>query len=163
MKQFICSSVALEYSRSCFICWSRIPHGKAYIRPYGVSGRQVALYHFYINSLTHWPLGGAVAILISNFKMHIKNIHKYIKNFMWNCPEVNSTWPHWSLVNIDLGNCLVPSGNKPLPEPMLTQTYVAICCHKTTMNFSWNKNLYYDSISWKFFPRISNDIKSVLV
>ena len=30
---------------------------------------------------------------------------------------------HWS------GNGLVPSGNKPLPEPMLTQIYVAIWRH----------------------------------
>ena len=29
------------------------------------------------------------------------------------------------LVNIGSGNGLVPSGNKPLPEPMLTQIYVA--------------------------------------
>ena len=28
-------------------------------------------------------------------------------------------------VNICSGNALVPSGNKPLPEPMLTQNYVA--------------------------------------
>ena len=28
-------------------------------------------------------------------------------------------------VNIGSGNGLVPSGNKPLPEPMLTQIYVA--------------------------------------
>ena len=27
--------------------------------------------------------------------------------------------------NIVSGNGLVPSGNKPLPEPMLTQSYVA--------------------------------------
>ena len=32
-------------------------------------------------------------------------------------------------VNIGLGNGLVPSGNKPLPEPMFTQVYVAIWCH----------------------------------
>ena len=32
-------------------------------------------------------------------------------------------------VNIGSGNGLVPSGNKPLPEPMLTQIYVAIWCH----------------------------------
>ena len=31
-----------------------------------------------------------------------------------------ATKPHWSLVNIDSGNGLVPSGNKPLPKPMLT-------------------------------------------
>ena len=32
-------------------------------------------------------------------------------------------------VNIGSGNGLVPSGNKPLPEPMLTQLYVAIILH----------------------------------
>ena len=32
-------------------------------------------------------------------------------------------------VNIGSGNGLVPSGNKPLPELMLTQFYVAMWCH----------------------------------
>ena len=32
-------------------------------------------------------------------------------------------------VNIGSGNGLVPSGNKPLPEPMLTQIYVVKCRH----------------------------------
>ena len=36
-------------------------------------------------------------------------------------------------VNIGSGNSLVPSGNKPLPEPMLIQTIVAIWRHKATM------------------------------
>ena len=31
--------------------------------------------------------------------------------------------------NIGSGNGLVPSGNKPLPETMLTQIYVTIWCH----------------------------------
>ena len=30
-------------------------------------------------------------------------------------------------VNIGSGNGMVPSGNKPLPGPMLTQIYIAIC------------------------------------
>ena len=34
---------------------------------------------------------------------------------------MNATGPYWWLVNIVSGNGLVPSGNKPLPEPMLTQ------------------------------------------
>ena len=34
----------------------------------------------------------------------------------------------------DTGNGLVPSGNKPLPEPMLTQISVAIWPHQATMN-----------------------------
>ena len=33
-------------------------------------------------------------------------------------------------VNIGSGNGLVPSGNKPLPEPMLTQ----ICCHMASLD-----------------------------
>ena len=36
---------------------------------------------------------------------------------------------HWWSVNIGSGNGLVPSGNKPLPEPMLTQISVAISRH----------------------------------
>ena len=35
-------------------------------------------------------------------------------------------WPAWWLVNIGSGNDLVSSGNKPLPEPMLTKFYDTI-------------------------------------
>ena len=35
--------------------------------------------------------------------------------------------------NNDSGNGLLPSGNKPLPEPMLTQMHVAILRHQVTM------------------------------
>ena len=34
---------------------------------------------------------------------------------------MNATRPYWWWVNIGSGNGLVPSDNKPLPEPMLTQ------------------------------------------
>ena len=43
-----------------------------------------------------------------------------ILSIFWSCYQVNAKTPHWSLVNIGSGNGLVPSGNKPLPEPMLT-------------------------------------------
>ena len=36
--------------------------------------------------------------------------------------------------NIGSGNGLVPSGSKPLPEPMLTQIYVAIWHLEATMS-----------------------------
>ena len=49
-------------------------------------------------------------------------------------PEVNATIADWWLVNIVSGNGLVPSGNKPLPVPMLTQIYVAISCYLATMS-----------------------------
>ena len=43
--------------------------------------------------------------------------------------QMNVAGPYWWEVNIGSGNGLVPSGNKPLPEPMLTQIYVATWCH----------------------------------
>ena len=46
---------------------------------------------------------------------------------LWNCCQANATEPQQWKVNFGLGNGLVvPSGNKPLPEPILTQIYVAI-------------------------------------
>ena len=33
---------------------------------------------------------------------------------------------HWYYVNSDSGNGLVPSGAKPLPEPVLNQIYVTM-------------------------------------
>ena len=41
---------------------------------------------------------------------------------LWNYPEVNVIRPDWWLVNIGSGNGLVPSGNKPLPGPVLTKS-----------------------------------------
>ena len=37
-----------------------------------------------------------------------------------NCPQMNTNGLQWWYVNIGSGNGLVPSGNAPLPEPMLT-------------------------------------------
>ena len=34
---------------------------------------------------------------------------------------MNATGPYWCYINIVSGNGLVPSGNKPLPEAMMTQ------------------------------------------
>ena len=49
------------------------------------------------------------------------------------CCEIALRWMPYNLSNVKVyigsGNGLVPSGNKPLPEPMLTQIYVAIWCH----------------------------------
>ena len=47
--------------------------------------------------------------------------------------EVALKWTSLDLtndkINIGLGNVLVPSGNKPLPDPMLTKIYVAVGRH----------------------------------
>ena len=32
---------------------------------------------------------------------------------------------------------LVPSGNKPLFEPVFTQDYITTCCHLATMALRW--------------------------
>ena len=40
--------------------------------------------------------------------------------FLRYCSEFNATEPFWWYVNIDSGNGLMPSGNKPLTEPMMT-------------------------------------------
>ena len=64
------------------------------------------------------PWGIWLQSQISKFQTHFND--KYLKYFLWNCYQVKATTPHWSLVNIGSSNGLVPSGNKPLPEPMLT-------------------------------------------
>ena len=80
--------------------------------------------------LTHWALGDLTKVsdyIISKFQTHFND--KYLKYFLWNCYQVNATTPHWSLVNIGSDNGLVPSGNKPLPEPVVTQICVVIWRH----------------------------------
>ena len=39
---------------------------------------------------------------------------------------MSATTPDWRVVNIGSNNGMVQSGNRPLPEPMLTQIYVPI-------------------------------------
>ena len=48
---------------------------------------------------------------------------------LWICPNMNVTGLHWWSVNIGSGNGLVPSGNKPLPEPTLSKIPVAVWRH----------------------------------
>ena len=52
-----------------------------------------------------------------------------IEHLPWNWSQFNATEPHWWNVNIDLGNGSVPSGGKPLPEPMMTQFFFATWRH----------------------------------
>ena len=68
--------------------------------------------------LTHWPLGDEVLIMKTHMKTHI--IDRPLEYFLWNYPQMNVTRLHWWYVNIGSGNGLVPIGNKPLPELMLT-------------------------------------------
>ena len=45
---------------------------------------------------------------------------------LWIYSQINVTGPYLWKVNTDSGNGLVLTGNKPLPEPVVTETCVAI-------------------------------------
>ena len=95
---------------------------------------------------------------MSKFQTHFND--KYLKYFLCNCYQVNDTTTHWSLVNIGSGNGLVPSGNKPLPEPVLTQISATIWRHrapKGLSNYGLMSSKYYDQETvcthWTYFIR----------
>ena len=64
------------------------------------------------------------AVDSSSFQLDLSDW--WLRHLLWNCPNMNATGLRWRSVNIGSGNGLVPSGNKPLPGPMLTQIYIAI-------------------------------------
>ena len=76
--------------------------------------------------LTLWPLGNLNEIL---YFLYTNFGEWCLKHLLWNCPNMNVIALHWRSVNIGSGNGLVPSGNKLLPEPMLTQISVAMWRH----------------------------------
>ena len=88
-----------------------------------------------IGLLTHWPLGVMAVFLLSVFFFQNHYTELYLECSLWNCSQTNTTGPHWWLVNIGLGNGLVPSGNKPLSETMSTHIYVARCHRWAIMSF----------------------------
>ena len=65
-----------------------------------------------------------------NFRYIIFNRILVIDGWGISC-EMSLDW--WS-VNIGSGNGLVLSGNKPLPEPVLTEISVAMWCHLARMS-----------------------------
>ena len=79
-----------------------------------------------VNSLT-------LGIFKRNFRKIIFQLILVIDGWSISCKIVlkwmPTNGPYWWYINIGSGNGLVPSGNKPLPEPMLTQISVAIWCH----------------------------------
>ena len=90
-----------------------------------------------------WDTFNSLALGGCNLELAILKIISRIDSLSL-CPVVNGTIPHRWLISIGSGNGLVPSGNKSLPESMLTQTslldmYVAIWCHQATM--SWRLKL----------------------
>ena len=57
---------------------------------------------------------------------------------------------NWWFVNITLGNDLVSSDDKPFPELILTQIYVAILRHSATMKFNLKRHPVY--LIWYLIP-----------
>ena len=62
-----------------------------------------------LNELTHWPQRDATVIWNLQFQTPIKD--RYLEHFLWYCPQVNATRPHWWVVNTGSG---MPPGNRPL-------------------------------------------------
>ena len=64
-----------------------------------------------------------MAIWWRHYDMYLSNTCNewHLQQFMLNYPQLIASGPRWWCVNIVSGNSLVRSGNKPLPEPMLTQ------------------------------------------
>ena len=84
----------------------------------------VEVYPLQNNLLTHCGLGDFNEILAEYFSSQLEWLMAEIL-----AVKLNVTRPYWWSVNIGSGNGLVPSGNKPLPEPMLTQ----ICGHRVSL------------------------------
>ena len=80
-------------------------------------------YWTYLNSLAPgWFVRSVKGILF-------KFMASYVEQWPGNCIQENATCPHWWQVDIGSGYGLVPSGSKPLPEPILTMIYVTIWHH----------------------------------
>ena len=90
-------------------------------------------------SLTHWPLEDFNDILDEWFSCNLS--HWWLMCHLWNCHQMIVTGSYWWYVNIGLGNGLVPSANKPLPEPMLTEIYVAIWRHQASTNYKYSQKI----------------------
>ena len=82
--------------------------------------------------LTHWSLRGVAASWLYDFETHFDDW--YLDYFLWDYSQMNTTGLHWYWANISLGNGLVPPGNKPLPDQMLTQIYNAIWRHQAMVS-----------------------------
>ena len=88
--------------------------------------------HWYA-CLTHWTLGDLKAILGKQFSNYFSDW--WLRYLLWNCSQMNITEPHWWWINIGSDNGLVPSGNKPIHEPMLTQVFIALWYHQATVSY----------------------------
>ena len=80
-----------------------------------------------LTCLTHCP--SEMWQKLWKYNSHTHYTELYLEHSLWSCCQGNATEPNQREVNIGLGNGLVQSGNKPLPEPTLTKTSVDIWRH----------------------------------
>ena len=148
----------LNYAKYCFTqIWASLWKGRLHpceshhFRPpttedcpRGESWAEVAL------NLRNCPQGDLIKILgykcIINFQSNFSN--RWPRYFLWNCPQIIFTGPHWWWVKIDSGNGLVPSGNKPLPELMLTRYYIAGLSRLQWVEKLINNNIHTHDKLW---------------
>ena len=100
----ICGAVWFQFTHSPCDDWD------IYIYIYFVL---LSYYHHQIRSMNYYPL-----FRVRSWNNGVRCMSFYIL--------MNVTGLHWWSVNIGSGNGLVPWGNKPLPEPLLMQIFVAI-------------------------------------
>ena len=62
-------------------------------------------------------------IVIKKCNLKTETLEYVDEYLLWNGSQANAAEQLWWQVNIGSGNGLVLSGNKPLPEPMLSQIY----------------------------------------
>ena len=69
--------------------------------------------------------------------------HWHIEYFISNCFCITGMGSLWWWVSIGSGNDLLPSGNKPLPTPMLTLFFRSMRYHEPTWMFQmpWHQKL----------------------
>ena len=65
------------------------------------------------------------SLVASNINVKANFSDRWLRYLIWNCSQVNVTRPYsWEF---NIGNGLMPSGNKPLPELILTRFHVTVC------------------------------------
>ena len=100
---------------------------------------------------THWhPQGPWMKFSINNFQANFSDW--WLEYLFWNCIQMNG--PYWWWVNVGSGNGLVPTGNKPLPNPDLCHHMVSLG-HNELRAFEYKTSQHLIkksfSIVWKWY------------
>ena len=84
-----------------------------------------------------------ISYLINSQKVFSKTFSSIkMFNFDWNSIDIRCYGYNWQWFSMGSGNSLVPSGSKPLPEPMLSKIYDVICQQATTSQYSQSRDVW---------------------